>query len=64
MEIWKNTLRTIKPVRPVNTQISLQFSFHCSHELLWPLGFPYENSRWNPAGFQAEVSRILKKNLA
>ena len=38
-ENLENTFRTIRPVQPVNTQISLQISLRCSHELHWPLGF-------------------------
>ena len=40
----ENTFRTIRPVWPGNTQISLQISLRCSHEFFWPLGLSRSSS--------------------
>ena len=46
MKSLESTVRTIRPVRPVNIQISLRISLHCSYELLWPLGFSRSSSEY------------------
>ena len=45
-ENLENTFSTIRPVRPMNSQISLRISFCCLHELLWPLSFKRLSSEY------------------
>ena len=51
--IWGNRVienleifRAIRPVRPVDTQISLRISIRCSHELLSPLCLSRSSSEY------------------